>query len=52
MTQPRIGSTAAAGEDQESDDDNPNDVIVKKVAKTVVHTLTSKDFREGDLPSH
>jgi hypothetical protein len=36
------GLTAAAGEDQESNDDDPNDVVVKKVAKTVVHTYLQR----------
>lgn len=46
----RDGSTAAAGQDQECDDNDPDAVVViKKVAEAVIHgsSSVSKSMRDG-----
>ena len=37
-----IGSTAAAADEHQRDDENPDPVVVKNVAKTVVHGIPPK----------
>jgi hypothetical protein len=46
-------STAAAGENQKRDDDNPDAVVViKKIAEAVIHDISSVSecLREGVFP--
>lgn len=44
--------TAAAAEDQQQCDDNqPDPVVVKQIAKTVIHKNSSVESIEGDCPT-
>ena len=48
---PLATATAAAEQNQKRDDDDPNGVVVKQVAQTVIHgSPPSKSIVEGRMP--
>ena len=45
-----IGSTAAAEDNQQSDDNDPDPIVVKQIAKTVIHSKVLPRKVQGLLP--